>query len=78
MIGCILIRLTALEHAELNKFTSENIRVNNFFSFLFLKYFLNNFHCFSSITAAILNDGIVRPIGILENIRSRIMNRILM
>jgi hypothetical protein len=62
MIGCILIGLTALEHAELYKLAVKNICVNNFFSFLFLKYFLNNFHSSYSKTAAILKDGIVLPI----------------
>ncbi len=64
--------MTALEHAELYKFANENICVNNFFSFLFLKYFLNNFQFCSSKTAAILNDGIVRPMIILAKVKKGI------
>ncbi len=72
MTGCILIGLTALEQLELYNFAIENICVNNFFSFLFLKYFLNNFYSFSSNTVAILNDGIVRPMIILAKVKKDI------
>ena len=72
MIGCILIGLTALEQTELYKFAIENMCVNNLFSFLLLKYFLNNFHFSSSMTVAILNDGIVRPMIILAKVKKDI------
>ena len=72
MIGCILIGLTALEQTELYKFAIENMCVNNLFSFLLLKYFLNNFHFSSSMTVTILNDGIVRPMIILAKVKKDI------
>jgi hypothetical protein len=54
--------IVALEQAELYNLDIENILSNAFLSFLLMRYFLKDFHSFSSKTAAILNDGIVRPI----------------
>ena len=49
------------EQAELYNIAIENISLNAFLSLLF-KYFVNDFHSFSSKTAAILKDGIVLPV----------------
>ena len=59
--------IEAYEQAELYNVAIENISLNTFLSFL-LRYFIKDFHSFSSKTAAILNDGIVLPIMICREV----------